>query len=181
MDAKPEGDRMIGLRVGFAVGAVTLSVLGVLGCSSAQKESPKAAPAAKPEKTAKPETPEDLQKVIIERDAQRAQAMIQADAKALDEILRDDVTYIHSSGPIEGKAQVIKEITSGKLKYTGIEPSEVGVRVYGDTAISTGRVLLKSSSLGKSMQFSVRFTEVWLRSHGVWQLAAWQSTRIPES
>jgi ketosteroid isomerase-like protein len=172
---------MIGLRAGFAVGAVALSILGVLGCSSTQKEAPKAAPAAKPAKPETSEKPEDVQKVIVERDAERAQAMIKADAKALDEILRDDVTYIHSSGPIEGKAQVIKEITSGKLKYTGVEPSEVGVRVYGDTAISTGRALLKASSLGKPMAFSVRFTEVWLRSNGVWQLAAWQSTRIPES
>jgi ketosteroid isomerase-like protein len=175
---------MIVVRARFAVGgaALALSVLTALGCSTARKEVPRAAPAAP---AAKAETPEDVQKTILDRAAERSRAMIQADAKALGEILRDDVTYIHSSSSPEGKAQVIEEITSGKLKYMGIEPSEVAVRVYGDTAISTGRVLLKFTSLGKPKTFSVRFTEVWLRSdhgsNGVWQLAAWQSTRIPES
>lgn len=173
---------MIGSRARFVLGAATLSLsfAGVLGCSSTPKAAP-VVPAAPAAPVPKAEKPEDVQKAILDRDAQRSQAMIQADAKALGEILRDDVTYIHSSSPLEGKAQVIDEITSGKLKYTAIEPSEVGVRVYGDTAISTGRVLLKVSSRGKPAVFSVRFTEVWLRSNEVWQLAAWQSTRIPES
>jgi ketosteroid isomerase-like protein len=163
-------------RCAAVAAALSLSFLSALGCRSTQKETPPAvAPAPSPER------PEDVQKAILDREAERNRAMIQADAKALGEILRDDLVYIHSNTSVEGKNLVVEEITSGKLHYTSIEPSEVVVRPYGDTAIATGRVLLKFTSLKKPMAFSVRFTEVWLRSHGVWQLASWQAARIPES
>jgi hypothetical protein len=123
----------------------------------------------------------DVQKEILDREARRIAAMVQADVKTLGEILRDDLTYIHSSGPLEGKAAILDEISTGKLRYESIEPSEVVVRPYGETAVATGRALLKVNALGRALAFSVRFTEVWVRTGGVWQLAAWQSTRIPES
>lgn len=123
----------------------------------------------------------DVQAEILARAAARIAAMVKPDLKALGEILRDDVTYIHSSGPLEGKAAVLDEIATGKLVYQSIEPSEAVVRSYGDTAVCTGRALLKVNALGRPLAFSVRFTEVWVRAHGIWQLAAWQSTRIPDS
>jgi ketosteroid isomerase-like protein len=105
--------------------------------------------------------------------------MVQVDAKALGEILRDDLIYIHSSAQVDNKERVIDEIVSGLLKYSAVETSEVGVRVYGDTAVVTGRAVLKASSKGKPMEIPVRFTEAWVRSKGVWQLATWEATRIP--
>jgi len=154
-------------------GAILLVV--ALGCASPQTK-----PAAAPAAASPAPKPEDVQKEILAQDARRIEAMTQADAQALGEILRDDLTYIHSSGPLETKAQVIDEITSGKLRYRAIEPSEQTVRVFGDTAIVTGRAQLRVNSGGKGLGFWVRFTEVWVRANNAWQLAAWQSTRLPD-
>ena len=153
-------------------GAILLVV--TLGCASPQTK-----PAAAPASPAAPK-PEDVQKEVLAQDARRIEAMTKADAQALGEILRDDLTYIHSSGPLETKAQVLDEITSGKLRYRAIEPSEQTVRVFGDTAIVTGRAQLRVTSGGKPLGFWVRFTEVWVRANNAWQLAAWQSTRLPD-
>jgi len=168
-------------RTSFVLGGAVLALfaLGSLACGSARP----AAPAAAPAPVAAPvvaRSPEDVRKEVLAADARRIAATIAADVKTLGEILRDDLTYIHSSGQLETKAQVIDEITSGKLKYRAIVPSEQGVRVFGDWAMVTGRAQLKVNSGGKSLGFWVRFTEVWVRSEGIWQLAAWQSTRLPD-
>jgi ketosteroid isomerase-like protein len=167
-------------RISFVVGGavLALSVLGSPGCSSI-KPAPPPAPAASPAPAAA-QSPEDLQKEILAQDARRIEAMVGADVKTLGDILRDDLTYIHSSGQLETKAQVIDEIATGKLKYRAIVPSEQTVRVLGDSALVTGRAQLKAVSGGKSLGFWVRFTEVWVRTGTTWQLAAWQSTRLPD-
>lgn len=167
-------------RISFVVGGavLALSVLGSPGCSSV-KPAPPPAPVASPVPAAA-QSPEDLQKEILAQDARRIEAMVKVDVATLGEILRDDLTYIHSSGQIETKAQVIDEIATGKLKYRALVPSEQTVRVLGDTALVTGRAQIKATSGGKALGFWVRFTEVWARSEKTWQLVAWQSTRLPD-
>jgi ketosteroid isomerase-like protein len=170
--------KRISLVTGGAV--LALSVLCLPGCSSTRPAAA-AAPVTTPV-TAPAPTPslESVQKEILAQDTRRIEAMVGADAKTLGEILRDDLTYIHSSGQIETKAQVIDEIVTGKLTYRAIVPSEQTVRVLGDSALVTGRAQIKATSSRKSLGFWVRFTEVWVRTGGVWQLAAWQSTRLPD-
>jgi ketosteroid isomerase-like protein len=167
-------------RASFVMGGVVLAVLAFvsLGCSSVKPAPPPAAVASPAPEAA--QSPEDVQKEILAQDARRIDAMVAADVKTLGEILRDDLTYIHSSGQIETKAQVLDEIATGKLKYRAIVPSEQTVRVFGDSALVTGRAQLKVLSGSKSLGFWVRFTEVWVRTGTTWQLVAWQSTRLPD-
>ena len=170
------------VMAGAVLAVLVLFVLGSLGCSSI-KPAPPPASAASPAPAAA-QSPEDLQKEtqkeILAQDARRIEAMVGVDVKTLGEILRDDLTYIHSSGQLETKAQVIDEIATGKLKYRAIVPSEQTVRVLGDAALMTGRAQIKATSGGKPLGFWVRFTEVWVRSEKTWRLAAWQSTRLPD-
>ena len=155
-------------RHAVAAALLTLLSLGALSCRSTRPEAPQAAPPAA-----------DPEKEVLAQQARRIEAMIKADAKVLDEILRDDLTYIHSSGPLEGKAQVLDEIVTSRIRYRSLNPSEQTVRVYGDTVVVTGRAQIQAQSGGKVVGFPIRFTEVWVRAQGVWRLAAWQSTRIP--
>lgn len=176
---------MNGLRARFVVGGavLALSVLGGSGCRSAHQTPRPVVPGgpatAAPTASAAAQKTEEAQKAILDRDNEKIRAMVEADAKALNEILRDDLLYIHSSAPLDNKERVIEEITSGLLKYKAIDMSEVSVRVYGDTGVLVGRAILKVSTKGKAMEIPVRLTEVWVRTSGVWQLASWQATRIP--
>jgi ketosteroid isomerase-like protein len=168
-------------RTSFVMGGAVLAIsaFGSLGCSSI-KPPPPAVPAAPAPVQSPADVQKETQKEILAQDARRIEAMVAADVKTLGEILRDDLTYIHSSGQLETKAQVIDEIATGKLKYRAIVPSEQTVRVLGDSALMTGRAQIKATSGGKPLGFWVRFTEVWVRTEGNWRLAAWQSTRLPD-
>jgi ketosteroid isomerase-like protein len=156
-----------------------LAVLGILGIGACKTGQP-----APPRSTATApvgaQTPAEAEKEIMALDARRITAMVHKDIEALRGLLRDDLTYVHSGGPIETKAQILDELTTGKLHYDAIEQSEHAMRFYGETAVMTGRALLKATSGKRPVNFPIRFTAVWVRTQGTWQLAAWQSTKIQE-
>lgn len=120
----------------------------------------------------------DTREDVLAADARRFAAMLQNDLTALEALLADDLTYTHSSSKVESKAEFLESLRSGKLRYLAAERSDLAVRVYGDTAVVTGRAEMKVSSPGGELTLPVRFTEVWVRSGGAWKLTAWQSTRI---
>src|SRR6185503_14287778 len=76
---------------------------------------------------------------IRQVDHERIQAQIEADAMAIDRIYADDFIGIGPSGTVRTKAQVISDFTSGDLKFQSITTDDVRVRVYGNTAVETGR------------------------------------------
>jgi hypothetical protein len=49
----------------------------------------------------------------------------------------------------------------------------------GCTAVMTGRGAFLVELDGKEMTVDLRFTNVWARRDGAWQMVAWQATRIP--
>jgi uncharacterized protein (TIGR02246 family) len=111
----------------------------------------------------------------------RFAAMLHRDAEALAAILSDDLTYTHSSGQLETKAQFLESIRNGTIQYKAILPEALDVRTYGDTAVVTGKGTFKVRMQGEDRSLQLRFTDVYVRRGGTWQMVAWQSTRLPES
>ena len=126
------------------------------------------------------QAPQAAEKDVRAVDAQRFAAMVARDRQALERLLADDLTYTHSTGQVESKAQFLESIASGTLVYRSIAPEEVAVRVYGETAVVTGRAVIRVDTRGQALVLPVRFTSVYVRKAGLWRLAAWQSTRLPE-
>lgn len=110
----------------------------------------------------------------------RFAAMVRADTAELGRLLADDLTYIHSTGTLETKEQFLTAISSQATRYRSIEPSEVRPRIYGDTAVVTGKVAMQASIRGQDLSFTARFTAVCAHLGGAWKLVAWQTTRLPE-
>ena len=110
----------------------------------------------------------------------RFQAMIAGDVAALDEILADDVVYTHASGEVETKQQFLESVASHRIEYQSLEASEVTVRVFGTAAVITGRGSMEIRRAGQGKSFAFRFIEVYANRDGRWQMAAWQSTRLPD-
>jgi uncharacterized protein (TIGR02246 family) len=113
-------------------------------------------------------------------DAARIQATVSNDLEALEKLLGDDLTYTHSSGVLESKAQVLGKLRSGATRYHTIVPSDVQVRIYGDTAVMTGRAAVNVTVDGKTQDLLLQFTSVYVQRDGAWQFVAWQSTRVQQ-
>jgi len=105
-------------------------------------------------------------------DQERIQAQIGADAAALDRLYAEDFIGIGPSGAARTKGQVIADFTSGSLKFQSITTDDVQWRVYGDTAVETGRSIMNGQDRGKAVPRDNRFTRVWVKRLGRWQLVA---------
>ena len=115
---------------------------------------------------------ESVEQTIRQLDNERIQAQIHADASALDRIYADDFVGVGPSGTVRAKPQVISDFTSGDLKFQSITTDEVQVRVYGNTAVETGRSTMIGQDEGQTVPRDTRFTRVWVRQQGRWKLVA---------
>ena len=94
-------------------------------------------------------------------------------------MLADDLIYTHSSARLDTKQSLIGNMVSGSTVYTAVEPSDVKAQDLGDTVVLTGIAQIKVMSNGTPNAFGVRFTDVYAKRDGHWQMVTWQSTRLP--
>lgn len=115
---------------------------------------------------------------LIDLDQKRFAAMVNRDFDFLRKVLADDLTYTHSNGKFETKAEFLTEIIDGTLRYQKMEPGDQLVRIYGKMAVITGRCEVSVKQDERVVESKLRYTEVWRKRRGKWQLVAWQSARI---
>ena len=114
----------------------------------------------------------NVDQIIRHVDQERIQAQIGADAAALDRIYADDFIGIGPSGVVRTKSQVIADFTSGNLRFQSITADDVRVRVYGNTAVETGRSTMIGQDGAKTVPRDNRFTRVWVKQQRGWRLVS---------
>jgi ketosteroid isomerase-like protein len=117
--------------------------------------------------------------MVVDLDKKRMAAMGQKDLAALDTLISDDLVYTHSTARLDTKKSLIGAMESGATVYTEVVPSDVEAQDLGDTVVLTGKAQIGVMSQGRPNSFAVRFTDVWSKKSGHWQMVAWQSTRLP--
>jgi len=119
---------------------------------------------------------------VLQAEKERFAAMIKGDRGALEKLLADDLTYIHSTALLQTKDEFIKSVLAGNIDYVSIVPSEsdAKVRINGTTATATGLAAVNVIDTGKDRKIRIRYTTVYANRGGAWLLQAWQSTVIPE-
>jgi ketosteroid isomerase-like protein len=108
------------------------------------------------------------------------QAQLNSDIAALDRLLADDHIFTNPLGVVQTKAQRLAEIQSGSRKLELFSVTDVQVRVYGDTAVVTGRAMLKGQRQGQDISGQFRGIDVYVKKQGRWQVVAAQATRIAQ-
>jgi ketosteroid isomerase-like protein len=112
------------------------------------------------------------EQAVQQQDQERIRAQIAADTIALGRIYADDFIGIGPTGVMRNKADVIADFTTHTLTYQSIITAEVRVRLYGNTAVETGRSTMVGQDRGKAVPRDNRFTRVWVMTNGRWQLVA---------
>ena len=107
-------------------------------------------------------------------------AMIAKDGAALEKLYAPDLSYTHSSGKNETKAEAIAAVVNGKGKTEKIEFADSTVRVYGNTALVKCKVTLIASTDGKQATTNLNILHVWVKNSSGWQLVARQAIRLPQ-
>ncbi|HXZ81025.1 MAG TPA: nuclear transport factor 2 family protein [Terriglobales bacterium] len=121
---------------------------------------------------------QNIQDEIKTLEEARNRAILKGDVAALDRMTSDDYTFITLRGELRTKAEILKGFSSGSFRYESREISDLNVRVYGDTAIVTGRSIQKGQENGKDYSGDYRFTRVYVKQNGRWLTVALQTTLI---
>lgn len=116
---------------------------------------------------------------LIELEKKRFAAMVNRDFTTLRELLSDDLRYTHSNAKFETKAEFLTEITDGTLRYQKMEPEQIVVKVFKKTAVITGLCYVSVKQGERVVESQLRYTDVWQKRAGRWQMVAWQSARVP--
>jgi hypothetical protein len=106
-------------------------------------------------------------------------AMLQADRGALERLVADQLSYGHSSGLVESKAQFVDVIANRKTLYKAITLSEPSTVMAGDNAIVRHVFSNTTETGGKTASISVGILQVWQKQAGDWRLLARQAFRLP--
>jgi ketosteroid isomerase-like protein len=106
---------------------------------------------------------------LIAVDKRMQRAFVDKDIAALEKIFTDDYVLVVSSGEERTKAQILKEVASSDTRWEVNESSGWKVRVHGDLAIVVATLHQKGTDHGKPFDSNVKFSDTYLRDHGVWR------------
>jgi hypothetical protein len=118
--------------------------------------------------------------IITQREAELYRAMLAFDYTALDGLLSDEVSYIHSTGVVETKAEYFAGLRQGLYEYGDITIPSGQTRLFDGVAMTTGVMEMLVGAKG-SAKGTIRLQHVliWRREASTWRLLLRQATRIP--
>jgi uncharacterized protein (TIGR03067 family) len=105
-------------------------------------------------------------------------AIVKADVAFLERVLHEDYTHHRPSGTVENRAQYLENRKARRVEFESLMADEIKVRVYGDTAVVTYRSTAKGKDPQGAIDEQRRWTRVFVRRDGHWQLVHAQGTPI---
>lgn len=90
----------------------------------------------------------------------------------LSSLIADEYVITFEDGSVYGKVGLISETAQPNKHVEVSEFSDLKIRVHGDTAVVTGNYHERGETGAKHYDYSDRFTDVWSKNQGKWQLIA---------
>jgi len=107
-------------------------------------------------------------------------AIVAKNAAAVAANVAPDFAQIESGGAVIGRDEFVKDLLDPALRIDPYKVEDFGVRVYGDTALLTGRIRMTGASEGKPFASHFRYIDVYVKRDGVWKVVSIQITRMRE-
>ena len=151
-------------RIGF-------SVFSILVLASAISAQDRTAPA-------KPKTVEQEIRTVITR---WADAVKRRDIAVLDRMFANDLFITDYGGTTRGKKEELEILKpTATTRTVSVINENVAVRAYpkSNTAVVTAIVRMVFRTNGRDSTMAMRYTSVWEKRSGRWQLTVLQTTRL---
>ena len=145
---------------------VFVGILSALCCSgfAQSKEQPPAGP----------------EQAVMRIERELLNAILKGDASASERYLASTYVFTGPDGTVENKAQAVADVKSGDLKLQSASLDGAKVQVYGDTVVVTYSSNDKGTYKGKDISGTTRWTDVFVKHNGRWQVVASHGTMLPK-
>lgn len=109
---------------------------------------------------------------------QLRKAMLDADSVMLDKLSSSKLSYGHSGGHVDDKAEFVEKIASGKSDFVTLEFPEQTFSISKDVAIVRHKFNAKTNDNGKPGEVHLLVLTVWQKMGGKWLLLARQAVKV---
>jgi hypothetical protein len=116
---------------------------------------------------------------VLAAEDRRYRALLGPDLPTLDQLFDDRLSYAHSSGTRDTKAEYLAKIESGYYVYQRVDHSVERADVAGDTVVLIGRMTADLTVQGTPKTIDNLALAVWTGDTGRWRLLAYASTPLP--
>ena len=116
---------------------------------------------------------------LMNLERQWKDSVVKRDIGALQRLYADDYISVDSEGAVWNKAEDIEIDTSGQFRLESYRLEDMKVRLYGDTAVVTGRGAFTGSIDAHNKSSSqFRFSDVFVKRNGQWRCVSNQFTAL---
>jgi hypothetical protein len=113
-----------------------------------------------------------------ELDSLRFSKMISRDTAFLVKYLDSYLLYIHSNGLVEDRNDHLNNIAKGSIIYQNFQIKDARYIRKKDNLFGRGLIHVQGIYKGTEFSVSLRFSNIYKKTKGVWRLLYWQSTKI---
>jgi len=107
-------------------------------------------------------------------------AIVRKDRAAIEANMADDFRQIDGRGNVETKASFVDGLVSPDLVIDPYAVEDFEVRVYGDTALLSGRTRMTGKYQGQPFKSHYRYIDIYVKRGNSWKIVSVQISRIPE-
>jgi ketosteroid isomerase-like protein len=105
-------------------------------------------------------------------------ALLEADKARLEQLAADQLSYGHSDGRVQTKAEFIDGVVTRKAVVKSLTFPELTVAVVGNAAIARHIYSSESETDGKPASVRIGALQVWQKQDGNWKLLARQGYKL---
>ncbi len=106
-------------------------------------------------------------------------AIVAKDRAAVAGNMAEDFRIIDGNGAVDGKQKFVDDILDPKLRIDPYTVEDFEVRLYGDTALLSGRTRMTGAYDGKPFESNYRYIDIYVRRDGDWKIVSVQITKFP--
>jgi len=124
---------------------------------------------------------QDDEAILKALDTEYQAAVKNNDVATIDRILHDDFVLVTGTGKTYDKDDLLEEARSKNATYEHQEDTQQTVRVWGDLAVVTAKLWAKGTRDGKAFDYSLWFSDTYIRTPEGWKyLFAQASIPLPK-
>ena len=105
-------------------------------------------------------------------------SIVDPEKSILERIAHDDISYGHSAGRIENKAEFIEGLINGPFDFLSANTADQTIKISGDNAIVRHIFNAKVTNAGVPADLKLGILLVWKKVNGEWKLLARQAYKL---
>lgn len=105
-------------------------------------------------------------------------AIVNPEKTILEDIASDALSYGHSAGKVQNKAEFVDDLLKGPFDFSSVETANQTISISGKNAIVRHTFIAKATNAGVPTDIKIGIMMVWRKEGSAWKLYARQAFRL---